>query len=56
MGKEIIRATKLPIYLITLTSTYPKGNCTLIERRAHEKTCGKNVCTKDVHKRTFIFG
>ena len=51
MGKETIRATKLPIYLITLTSTYPKGNCALIERRAHERHGEKMYVQK-----TFIKG
>ena len=49
MGKQIIRATKLPVYLITVTSTYPKGNCTLTARRGHE-THGKKMYVE----KTFI--
>ena len=51
MGKQIIRATKLPIYLINVTSTYAKGNCTLTARRGHE-THGKKMYVE----KTFIQG
>ena len=50
MGKQIIRATKLPIYLITLTSTYPKGNCTLTGPRAHERHGQKMYVQKTLIK------
>ena len=51
MGKEIIRATQLPIYLITLTSTYSKGNYTLTRRRAHERHGKKMYVQKTFIKR-----